>query len=244
MKKRKLLLSVIILGLTISLNSCYYDGPGGLKRIIGEGPMVSEEFDLSRIRGVVIRNSANVELTQGNDQRIVVEAQRNIIDNLKKEVSNGIWYIQNHKPVWKTKPVNIRIRMSDLSTVRVSGSGDIVSSGTFRDLDDLEVRISGSGDIELSVEAKDVFGNIGGSGSITLEGDAREVEFRINGSGSIYASDLEAKRGYARISGSGNIHVDVEDELDARISGSGDIYYRGNPRLDSHVSGSGKIRSR
>ncbi len=226
------------------MNSCFYEGSGPFNRIIGDGPIISEEFDLAKIRGIVVKNSANVILTQGDRQKVVVEAQRNIIDNLKQDVSNGIWYIDNRKPVWRTKAVQIKVRMSDLSIVKVSGSGDISSSNTFRDLDDLEVRIGGSGSINLSAKADNILGHIGGSGSITLEGEAREVEFIVSGSGSIHASDLEAKRGYARISGSGGIHVDVENDLEARISGSGNISYRNNPRVDKHISGSGNIRSR
>ena len=244
MKYKKIYLPTLVLGLIFMVSSCYFDGSGPFNRIVGEGPVVSEEFDLVKLRGIVIRNSADVVISQGDKQKIVVEAQRNIIDNLKKDVSNGIWYIGNKKPVWRTKSIQIRIRMADLSMVKVSGSGDISTGNTFRDLDDLEVRIGGSGDIVLSVEADDVLGYIGGSGSITIDGEANEVEFTITGSGSINAYDLEARRGYAKISGSGSIHVDVEDELDARISGSGGIYYKGSPRVDKHISGSGSIRSR
>jgi len=243
--KIKNILSLILLGGVIFLlNSCFYEGSGPFNRIQGEGPIVTEEFDLAKIRGIVVRNSADVVLTQGNNQKIVVEGQRNIIDNLKKDVSNGIWYLGNKENVWRTKPIKVKVRLSELTMVKLAGSGSIRTSGEFDDLDDLEVRMAGSGNIELSVEAEDVIGHIGGSGSISLDGEAREVDFVISGSGSIYASDLKARRGYARISGSGGIHLDAEDELEAIISGSGNIYYEGSPRLDKRISGSGNIRRR
>ena len=243
MIKKPLLYTTLIAFMALSLSSCYFDG-SPMKRIQGEGPLVTKEIDLPRINGLVIRNSADVVLSQGDGQRFTVEAQENIIDNLKTEVSNGVLYVGSRRPVWRTRPVKIKLRIRDLSEVRISGSGDIVSDNRFTGLDELEVRISGSGDINLDVEADNVYGQIGGSGSISLDGESRTVDFTINGSGSIYAFNLESKRANARISGSGNIHLYATSQLDARISGSGDIIYRGNPDLDSSISGSGNIRSR
>ena len=243
MTRKTLLYPLTVALALLLLSSCYFDASPG-KRIQGEGPYLTRDIELPPIKGIVIRNSADVVLSQGNRQRMTVEAQENIIDNLRTEVSSGILYISNRKPVWRTRPVRIKLRIEDLTDVRVSGSGDIVSDGRFDDLDDLEVIISGSGDIKLDVEADNIYARIGGSGSITLKGDARSGDFRINGSGSIYANELETKRGSARISGSGGIHLFATSHLNARISGSGDIIYRGDPEVDSSISGSGNIRSR
>jgi hypothetical protein len=225
MSGKTLLYPLTAVMMLLTINSCYFPGPGG-KRIQGEGPYVTKDIDIPTVRGIVIRNSADVVLSQGNRQRLSVEAQQNIIDNLKTEVSNGILYVGNRSPVWKARPVRIKLRINDLTNVRISGSGDIVSEGKFDGLNDLEVVISGSGDIKLDVEADNIDARIGGSGSITLEGDSRTVDYKINGSGSIYANELETKRAYAR------------------ISGSGDIIYRGDPDVDKSISGSGNIRSR
>jgi hypothetical protein len=46
-----------------------------------------------------------------------------------------------------------------------------------------------------------------------------------------------------RISGSGDVEVNVKESLEANISGSGSVTYRGNPaHVNSHSSGSGKVR--
>jgi hypothetical protein len=242
--KRNVLHTALIFTAVLILNSCYFDGSSHFNRIQGEGQIVSEDINLSKIHGIVIKNSANVSLTQGDKQRLVVEAQRNILDNLKTEVSNGILYIGNRNPVWKTKPVQVKLRISDLSIVRMSGSGDISSTNTFTDLDDLEVKLSGSGKIELSLEAREVYSIISGSGSINLDGEARKGEFTISGSGSIRAYDLRLRKANARISGSGSIHTHVEENLEVRVTGSGSITYQGDPKIEKHISGSGGIRSR
>lgn len=235
---------LFILIFPLFVTSCYFEGSQSFKRIQGEGPVVTEEIDIPRIKGIVLKNSADIFLTRGNNQKMVAEGQRNILDNLHTEVINGILYIGNKRPVWRTKPVKIRIRMDELELLKISGSGDIESENRFTDLDDLEIRISGSGSISLSLEADFVYTVISGSGSIRLEGKAREAEYRISGSGGIHAGDLVLRRAYARIGGSGNINLHAEDDLEARIGGSGSIYYEGNPRVNKRITGSGSVRSR
>lgn len=245
MRSKRLLINAVIITLAIvSLNSCFLEGSGVFDRITGEGPEVSKEINIPRIHGIVIKNSANVILRQGDDQKLEVKAQRNIIENIRTEVSNGILYVGSRRPVWKTKPIQMNLRLSDLNIVKISGSGKISMANTFTDVDDLEVNLSGSGNIDLSVEAREIYCNISGSGSINLEGKAREGEYVISGSGSIHATDLKLKKAYARVSGSGGIHLDVKDDLEARITGSGNIYYQGNPSIDKRITGSGNIRSK
>jgi hypothetical protein len=56
---------------------------------------------------------------------------------------------------------------------------------------------------------------------------------------------MKAQKARCRVSGSGNIALNVSKELDASISGSGDIRYSGNPpSVRTKVSGSGDISSR
>ncbi len=242
--KRLVFNTAIIFLALISLNSCFFEGYDRFDRIEGEGSVVSKEIDIPRVKGIVIRNSANVSLKQGDSQRLKIDAQRNIIENLKTEVSNGILYIGNKRPVRRTKPIEVKLTLSELSLVRISGSGNIKTIDKFPDIDDIEVNISGSGNINLRIEARKVYSKIGGSGSITLDGKTREGEFIITGSGSINAYDLELKKAFARISGSGGIYIDVEDNLEARVTGSGSINYRGNPKIEKRITGSGSVRSR
>ncbi|HEY8936280.1 MAG TPA: DUF2807 domain-containing protein, partial [Cyclobacteriaceae bacterium] len=62
-------------------------------------------------------------------------------------------------------------------------------------------------------------------------------------SGKVLAANLETNKCNIHISGSGNVEINVKDDLDAHISGSGSISYKGNPsHVNSDASGSGSIR--
>lgn len=232
----------VIVMVFLLCTSCYEFA--SLPGITGEGPIVSKTIDIRDVDGISIHNNADVILSQGNKQKIRIEAQENILDNLRTEVDGSVWRISNHRRVKKAEPIKIYMTIEDLRVARISGSGSITGTERFDDLDDLEIKISGSGDIELDVEAEDIFSRISGSGTIELGGRASLIECLISGSGDLFAEGLKTERGYTRISGSGGVRVNCTDKLEVRISGSGDVYYKGNPRIQSRISGSGNLISR
>lgn len=125
--------------------------------------------------------------------------------------------------------------------IAVSGSGNVKVTGSCKDL---ESQLSGSGRIEIASTINDVAEfSISGSGKINAQGTANTVKASVSGSGKLLAADLEALKCTARIAGSGDVEINVKNDLDAQISGSGNVSYKGNPaHLNSKASGSGKIR--
>jgi hypothetical protein len=84
---------------------------------------------------------------------------------------------------------------------------------------------------------------VSGSGKIEIGGTANAVKASISGSGRVLAANLETNTCDVKISGSGDVEINVKEALDASISGSGSVLYKGNPtRLNSHAAGSGKVR--
>ena len=212
--------------------------------ISGEGPTLKKEISLDQFDGIKNGFSCDLYITQGEHQKIVLEGQQNILDNLRLEVSDKVLKIKYDKMVKKSDPVKIYITMNTLTEVSISGSGSLASTNQFNGLDDLQLAVSGSGNIRLEVDARDIAMGVSGSGDITLGGTANEIDISVSGSGGIDSRDLAASRCKISISGSGDATIFVKDELDARISGSGNIRYRGDAaKVYSRVSGSGHIRS-
>ena len=212
--------------------------------IKGEGPMVSQEFNLDEFESVSLGINGDLYLTQGSTQSVKVEGQQNILNNIKKEVSGDTWKIKFDKPVKKHEKVKIYITLPTLKAAGVAGSGSIIGKNKFSGLDDLELSISGSGDLVFEAEASTIGLRISGSGDIEVEGKAEELEAKISGSGDIDASALSVETCSVAISGSGDCDVNVKENLEAKISGSGDISYLGRPRIKSRTSGSGSINSK
>lgn len=211
--------------------------------ISGQGDVVKQEIQLENINGVQLAFSGDIILTQGSPQKIVMEGQQNILDNIKREVNDGVWKVGFAKSVRDIKPVKIYITMSTLEVASVSGSGNITSTNTFQNLSDLEIGVSGSGGVDISVNAQDIEAGISGSGEIELKGSANALEVGISGSGDVNAVELRTAECDVAISGSGNAQINCTASLEAGISGSGDVRYKGDaPKVKASVSGSGDVK--
>jgi hypothetical protein len=67
------------------------------------------------------------------------------------------------------------------------------------------------------------------------------AKITIAGSGDFEGGELQAANASAKVSGSGNISIHANKNLEALMSGSGNIRYSGNANVKSTKSGSGKI---
>ncbi|MCC6722866.1 MAG: DUF2807 domain-containing protein [Saprospiraceae bacterium] len=215
-------------------------GPG----INGEGPKTTKNLDISSFDEIKLNIAADVFVKQGSSQSVKIEAQQNIIDNLKRDVTDGAWKIGFDKNVKNHEPIKIWITVPNIKALGVSGSGSIVSESKFSNLGDLSVAVSGSGDIKFNSDSKNLNAAISGSGNIELAGTTGESTFAISGSGNIKAFDLDSGACNVKISGSGDSSVNASRSLEVAIAGSGDVYYKGQPSVRSKISGSGKVISK
>lgn len=206
----------------------------------GEGDVESRTLELARFSGVDVSGSTKVYIRRGREQRVEVQGQANVLDHLETDVENGVWGIGFDRCLRKHEAVEVYITVPELDEASVGGSGrieleDVFKSRTF------QTSVSGSGDVLLRLATAELDARISGSGTIRAAGVAEKQDVSISGSGKYRAFDLTSREAEVSISGSGEVEVNAEAELDADLSGSGRVYYTGNPDVNSSVSGSGKV---
>ncbi|GJM36185.1 MAG: DUF2807 domain-containing protein [Saprospiraceae bacterium] len=186
--------------------------------------MVTKALSLDKFEGIGLGLVGTVHLYKGDQQKVSIEAQQNIIDNLNLEIKDGTWSISGlDKTKFKNyKDVVINITIPTVDELSIGGHGTIISHDAFTGLKSLEM-------------------NIGGSGKIEMVGSADKVEINIAGSGTVEGKRLSAQSCGISIAGSGDAFIDVNDKLDVSIAGSGDVKYSGSPRVSSSIAGSGRV---
>jgi Putative auto-transporter adhesin, head GIN domain len=240
MRRIFFLASLLVLALAISACDFDWDDDDFGPCISGDGPVVSREFDLANFDAVNLSSSINVNITQGATQKVVVEGPLNHINVMNRNVSNRTWDVDFTRCVRNANNVRVFITIPDVRSLRISGSGDLVSENILK-ISEIDLSISGSGRMDVGVDATNVISRISGSGNLLLEGKANNLEHTSSGSGDFRAFPFNTKRCDVRISGSGDVELTVSDDASVRISGSGDFRYRGNPRISSNITGSGRI---
>jgi hypothetical protein len=232
---RKYILPFILALTAVSLTGCFKE------RIEGNGNVTTENRTGSGFSRIISEGEFQVTVIYDSVAKIQVEAESNIIPYVRTSVSGNTIRIDfdNGVNIREHSTVKVTLYTLHAEYLELNGSGSIIA-GHFNE-DDVQLYLSGSGNIMSSFVANSINANISGSGSITADGTAQQTSLHISGSGNIHSLGLIQQKCTTTISGSGNIYVNVIENLVATISGSGSVYYTGNPALETHISGSGKV---
>jgi hypothetical protein len=210
----------------------------------GSGKIVAETRDVSDFDAIEVSYPAAVFIRQGTTESLEIEADDNLLPNLKTEVRNGkleIFYRRGDgKHVNPTKTPRITIVVKNLADVDFNSAGEL----TIEKLktDNLDVSLSGAGNLNLEqVQLKGLGVSLSGAGSMTASGSAEDLDMNISGFGDFKGADLHSQVARVNISGAGSATVWVDDDLTAGISGAGSISYYGSASVTKQISGVGGV---
>lgn len=187
----------------------------------GQGSIVSETRMLADFHSVSSTIFADILVTQGPKEDVILEAQQNILRELKTSVVNGELRLTLNRCVDISRAVKVNITIPEIKSLKLIGVGDIIAQNEF-DLADLNVALTGVGDF-------------------ILEGTTTTLDITLTGVGDVKAFDLNSDMCDIDITGVGDAEVFVNDELDVTITGTGKVYYKGNPTINSNITGTGSI---
>lgn len=248
-QRNKFALAAALVFLVSSLmaSECYFDS----EQIRGSGNVIREERDVSGFTGVKVSNQGDLKIEIGDREKLVIEAEDNLIEYIETYVENGILKIDTESNInlRNKKPIRYFLTAKKLDYLATSSSGDI--EAPVLKADDFTVKISSSGDIEIEeLEAEDVSVGISSSGDLKIDtldsgnlsvkisssgdfkigrGNVKTQDINISSSGNYDGRSVESLRTEVRISSSGDARVWVTEYLDVHLSSSGDLYYKGDP---------------
>jgi hypothetical protein len=207
----------------------------------------TEDRHISGFTAISASGSFDVYIVQGATESVRVEAPADVMPHIITEVKNGTLNVYDkshtgwHSLFSSNKKIAVYVSVKAINGMDITGSGDVFfKEGISANL--LRLHVTGSGDVVGKLNVKTLESNITGSGDIKLSGHADNLKVGVSGSGDFSARGLTTINTTARVSGSGDVDVNVSGSLDANVSGSGDIRYSGSPKnVNRSKSGSGDI---
>lgn len=239
-KKMKKLALLCIVMLTVTTNAQSWWGSTKVK---GNGNVTTETRTIKNFDAVSVGGSFDVVLVDGNEGKLTIEGEENILPYLETKVEGGTLKInfKNNTNIRTTKRFIVTVPFEDIESVSLGGSGDVKVKKTIS-ANNISFNIGGSGIITADVNGETVKTAIGGSGDIKLTGKSENLKISIGGSGNIKAYGLKTQTIKASVAGSGDIYITVSNKIKATVVGSGNIYYKGNPKhIDTNSLGSGDV---
>ena len=229
------------------LAGCFALAANGSARIVGSGNLASETRAVSGFHAVELAASGNVEVTQGDKEELVVEAEDNILPFIETRVKPDgtlLLTFKSGESVETHKTITFKLSAKTLDKMVLAGSGNIRVGGKLT-AENETIKLLGSGNVALDdLQTGALMVGIDGSGNVKIAGgSAMGQDVHIPGSGHYEATALQTDTTKVSVDGSGHCKVWAEKKLEASISGSGEIKYRGHPELRQRVSGSGEVRA-
>lgn len=219
------------------------------------GQVTNKVLELPTFRSIYVNSNYTVYLKQSNKQEVSVNALSEIYEISEFKVEDDVLHINikekkdlKNKSIWdkiddiKISPkLKVMVSVRDISTLKVNGGGRIVSENSIAS-NDLKLAVTGSGSMDIDIKGRDVDTEVSGSGNMTLKGYASDMDLTVSGSGSLKAYDLELEQAEAKMSGSGNVELNVTDNLEAEIYGNGSLKHKGATKnVVQKVYGGGSI---
>jgi hypothetical protein len=210
----------------------------------GSGNVISQTREVSDFKAVSVEYPAQVLIKQGNTESLKIEAEDNLLPNLKTQVKNGTLEIfyrrENGKHVNPTKMVKITITVKDLTEVDFTTAGELIVENL--KTNGLDVSLSGAGSLKLNdIQVKSLEVSLSGAGSMTASGSADNLELNISGFGDFDGEELHDQKARVHISGAGSATVWADDSLIADVSGAGSVNYYGSASVTRNISGVGGV---
>lgn len=210
--------------------------------IQGSGTVVSEIREVSDFTSVSLEGIGDLEIIQGDVEKLTIEAEDNIISKIESYVSGSTLHIgfERFINVVPTSGITYTLTVKDLNSIEISGYGDVYISSLTTDR--LEVDVSGGGRIEMdNLVADSLDVELSGAGDFDLAGVVGQQKVTLSGAGSYNASDLQSSVVEIDISGAGSAQLWVTNELDVNLSGVGSLQYYGDAQVQQNISGIGKV---
>lgn len=221
---KKIYLAIFILALVIGVvlsGGCGLSGIKELSAVQGSGNAKTETRKADGFKRVDASGAVNVEIVSQKGFSVSVEADDNLIQNIKTEVSGDTLKIYSEDKISPKTQINVKVSMPEIIGLEVSGASNANVSGVSSDL------------VELKAS---------GASKVRIEGEVIKLKVDASGASKIDAEALKGEDASVDVSGASSATVLATEEVDLDASGASKITYVGEPkRIKQNASGASSI---
>ncbi len=225
-----------VLFITTIFTSCgvdMFNRVNGNRNVITEKRKTSDNFN-----AIKVSTGIDLYITQGNKNKITVEADENLHDIIITEVVDGVLKIYAEKNIWKAKARKVHVTIKELNELKATSGSDVYTKDIIK-TDEISITATSGADIRISVDATSVETSSTSGSDIKISGTTINHASSATSGASIDAYDLESKNVIAKASSGADINIYASEKLEAKATSGGDIDFKGNPKQVNKKSSSG-----
>lgn len=229
-------ISAAVLGLLVaSCNGNLHIG----KSLKGSGNVISEQRDLNSFDKVTVCCGLECEIIQSPNYKVTVEADDNLVKEIKTKVENGTLVISsdynNYINVTSKKVI---VEMPNIKSLEASSGSTLTSSKMIRETN-LSLKSSSGSDMNVRAESDTIFLESSSGSDQKIRGKALMVYTSSSSGSHIDAEDLLANEITSQSSSGSSTEVNPIVKLKAKASSGSSINYKNKPQSISKEESSG-----
>lgn len=220
---------VIAACIALLFNSCKYDIELG-EKITGSGHVVTRERNLATFTKIEVSQGLDCEVTQGNDQKVVIEADDNLQDGIITTVTNGVLKISSkYNNYNNVKSRKIRVQIPEILGLETTSASSLVTKNIIKG-NIIYLKSSSASNLDANIEADKIILEATSGSDLNIEGKALELTTASSSASSIDAKNLLANDINSQSSSGSTTIVNPILKLKAHASSASSITYSKTPK--------------
>lgn len=206
------------------------------------GDFVKAERTVSNFTQLDVGGAFSIFLSQGNQEKLVIEADKEEIDEIVTEVVGNKLKIYT-KSGWSGRfhEMSIYITFKDLEYIDFSGAVEVVGENTLT-FPELKMDVSGAAEIDLEMKADRFEAEFSGASELNFRGSCKTGYIGLSGATEIDAEGLEFQDLKIEVSGASEAKIWATGSLTIDASGASSIRYKGSPKISIDESGASSVK--
>ena len=193
------------------------------------GNFIKEERTVSNFARLEIGGAYKVFLSQGDQEKLVIEADAEEIEEIVTEVVGNKLKIYT-KSGWGERfhEMTIYLTFKNLDYIDFSGAVEVSAENALT-FSELEMDVSGAAEIDLEMKADKYTAEFSGASEIDFRGTCKTGYIEISGASEFDAEGLQFEDLSIELSGASDAKIWATGTLNIDASGASSIRYKGNP---------------
>ncbi len=236
-KTRFSLMLLLLVTFSLSIGSC-------IPHIRGNGKVVKEERSVSSFESISVSSGIELLINQDTFEKVIVEADENIMKILRTEVKGGKLKIFMEESVFHAKKMKVYVTLKTLKSMECTSGSETKSDGKVN-AENLIIRASSGSGVNLELSCNQLRVESSSGSNLRVSGTAQSVNADSSSGSSINASELVAEMGEASASSGASLKINATKSIKAHSSSGAQINVSGNPtNRDTDSSSGGSVRFR
>ena len=199
------------------------------------GELIQKEIELAAFEEIIVYDRINLFIEQGDEQKVVIETGKNLMNDISAEVENNRLLLKNDNSCnffRDYNQTNVYVTVPDLSWLQNAGNTVIESVGELyfpniwlRSLNQESTKgVYTNGDFKLQLHSENIRITGDDFSNFFLSGKTQNLNiFIAAGDGRVEARDLIAERIELHHRGTNKLFVNPQQVLTGEIRSTGDV---------------------